>query len=56
MGKDADSIFKTRAELSDKEMEQWSREDLHGYERFHTSVIKQEYMILLLIMHLPYRL
>ncbi len=26
VGKDADSIFKTRAELSDKEMEQWSRE------------------------------
>ena len=30
VGKDADSIFKTRAELSDKEMEQWSREVLHG--------------------------
>ena len=26
VGKDADSIFKTRAKLSDKEMEQWSRE------------------------------
>ena len=26
VGKDADSIFKARAELSDKEMEQWGRE------------------------------
>jgi short-subunit dehydrogenase len=36
VGKDADSIFKTRAELSDKEMEQWSREaymDKKGFIR-----------------------
>jgi short-subunit dehydrogenase len=36
VGKDADSIFKTRTELSDKEMEQWSREaymDKKGFIR-----------------------
>jgi hypothetical protein len=36
VGKDADSIFKARAELSDKEMEQWSREtyiDKKGFIR-----------------------
>jgi short-subunit dehydrogenase len=36
VGKDADSIFKTRAELSDKEMEQWAREaymDKKGFIR-----------------------
>jgi short-subunit dehydrogenase len=36
VGKDADSIFKTRAKLSDKEMEQWSREaymDKKGFIR-----------------------
>src|SRR6186713_99306 len=36
VGKDADSIFKPRAELSDKEMEQWSREaymDKKGFIR-----------------------
>jgi len=36
VGKDADSIFKTRAELSDKEMERWSREaymDKKGFIR-----------------------
>ena len=36
VGKDADSIFKTRAELSDKGMEQWSREaymDKKGFIR-----------------------
>ena len=26
VGKDAESIFKVRAELSDKEVEQWARE------------------------------
>ena len=36
VGKDADSIFKARAELSDKEMEQWAREtyiDKKGFIR-----------------------
>lgn len=36
VGKDADSIFKIRDELSDKEMEQWSREaymDKKGFIR-----------------------
>jgi hypothetical protein len=35
-GKDAESIFKVRAELSDKEVEQWAREsymDKKGFIR-----------------------
>ena len=36
VGKDAESIFKVRAELSDKEVEQWTREsymDKKGFIR-----------------------
>lgn len=36
VGKDAESIFKVRAELSDKELEQWAREsymDKKGFVR-----------------------
>ena len=35
VGKDAESVLEKRAELSDREMEQWTRERLLGKERLH---------------------
>ena len=34
VGKDAESIFKARTELSDRELEQWARESYNGKERY----------------------
>ena len=48
VGKDADSIIKTRQNLSDKEFENWIKESIFQQKRFHT-LINKFYFHLILI-------